>query len=67
MVDLARTSVVYRHEAFRKLFLDWELKRKIVQREHFLLTRLLFFGNIEKFYLGILLLIVIFALHASKL
>ncbi len=61
-----RTSVVYRHEAFRKLFLDWELKRKIVQREHFLLTRLLFFGNIEKFYLGILLLIVIFALTPAS-
>ncbi len=56
-----RTSVVYRHEAFRKLFLGWELKRKIVQREHFLLTRFLFLGNIEKFYLGILLLIVIVA------
>jgi hypothetical protein len=56
---------VYRHEALRQAW-RWDLERKTFQREHFLLTRALFYDSLEKFYLGLPLLVLIIAFtHAS--
>jgi hypothetical protein len=52
---------VYRHEALRQVWVDWDLKKKTVQRKYFLLTRLLFLAFVQEFYLGIPLLILIVA------
>ena len=58
---------VYRHEALRQLWLDWDLKRKNFQRDHFFLTRFPFFGIAGEFYLGIPLFIVIVACAPATL
>ncbi len=50
-----RAIPFYRHQALRQAWVDWDLKRKAYQREHFFLTRLSSLRSIEKFYLGIAL------------
>jgi hypothetical protein len=52
---------VYRHEALRQFWEDWDLQRKAFLREHFFLTRLPSFASIENFYLGVPLFLVILA------
>jgi hypothetical protein len=54
-----RAVPTYRHEALRRVWLDWELTRRIYQRKHYLLTRFLYFGWLEQVYLGILVGILI--------
>jgi hypothetical protein len=51
---------VYRHEVIRQFWL-WDLNRKTLQREQFLLTRLPSFASLEKFYFGIPLFLLIVA------
>jgi hypothetical protein len=48
----------YRHEVLRQ-FWDWDMKRKTLQRDNFLLTRLPSFASIGRFYLGIALFVPI--------
>jgi hypothetical protein len=54
-----KTVPAYRHEALRRAWTDWDLNRKLFQREHFLLTRPIFYASLEQFYLGIPLLVLI--------
>src|SRR3984957_20315296 len=54
-------SLTYRHEALRQAWVDWELRKKSVMREHFLLTRSLFLWWLSEFYLGIPLTILVVA------
>jgi hypothetical protein len=55
------TVPVYRHEALREFWQDWDISQKTFQREHFFITRLPYFARLGKFFLGIPILIVIVA------
>jgi len=52
---------VYRHEALRRAWIDFDLDRKLFQHEHFAVTRALFYGSLVRFYLGLPLLAVVLA------
>ena len=60
-----KTPPVYRHEALRQAWIDFDLQRKLFQREHFFVTRPLFYAALVKFYLGLPLFCLILVSAAS--
>lgn len=60
-----RPVPLYRHEALRQAWVDWDLRRKTVQRRYLFLSRLSSLESVEEFYTGIPLTILILACIGS--